>query len=121
MKYLVQATLKEDMASELFEEVRKGTLGTGSVAFGEYVRNMKQARVLDDGRVCWVEVCFCATPLNEERRYWEKYFDNITVEAAHTPQKCMDSNGSLNRACFACSCTEALERSLSNKGRPLIT
>jgi glucose-6-phosphate 1-dehydrogenase len=28
----------------------------------------------DDGRVQWVEVCYCATPLAEEREYWEPYF-----------------------------------------------
>jgi hypothetical protein len=53
----------------------KGTLGTGSVAFGEYVKNMRQARILEDGTVCWIEICFCPTPLNEGKPYWEEYFD----------------------------------------------
>lgn len=75
MRYLVKAKLKPSMAAELHEAISKGTLGTGSVAFGEYVRNMRQARLLEDGTVCWVEICFCATPLNEERPYWEKYFE----------------------------------------------
>jgi hypothetical protein len=54
-------------------EISKGTLGAGSVAFGEYVKNMKHARLLVDGTVSWIEVCFCAKSLNEEMPYWGKY------------------------------------------------
>ncbi len=119
MKYLVRAKLKESKLSELMQEIRSGTLGTGSVAFGEYVRNMKQARVLDDGTVCWIEICFCPVPLNEEKPYWEKYFENITVENAQDPKYCQDSNGEAKRACFECSCTEELEANMLSWGKPL--
>lgn len=121
MKYIVKAKLKEGKASELFEEIRRGTLGSGSVAFGEYVNNMNQARSLDDGTVCWIEICFCQTPLNEETPYWEKYFENITVENAQNPKYCQDSNGDLKRACFECSCTEELEEKMLSWGKPFIT
>ena len=36
---------------------------------------MQLARQRPDGRVQWVEVCFCSTPIEEERPYWEEYFD----------------------------------------------
>ena len=38
---------------------------------------------LPDGRVQWVEVCYCYTPLSEERPYWEKYFDLLKIQDAH--------------------------------------
>lgn len=120
MKYLVKVKLKESKASELFEEIRRGTLGTGSVAFGEYIKNMNHARMLDDGTVCWIEIRFCSIPLNEERPYWEKYFENITVENTQDPKYCQDSNGELKRACFGCSCTEELEEKMLNWGTPFI-
>jgi hypothetical protein len=120
MKYLVKAKPKESKRSELFEAIKNGTLGTGSVAFGEYVKNMTQARVLDDGTVCWIEICFCPTPLNEEMPYWEQYFDNIEIENAQDPKYCQDSNGELKRACFECSCTEDLEKKMLSWGKPFL-
>ena len=45
----------------------------GSVAGDEYLRNMAHARELGDGRAKWVEVCFCSTPLAEERAHWRKH------------------------------------------------
>lgn len=121
MKYLVRGKLIESRKSVLLEEVKSGTLGTGSVAFGEYVKNMRNSRLLDDGTVCWVEICFCATPLNEEMPYWEKYFKDIKIENAQDPKYCQDANGDLKRACFDCSCTDDLEDQMQNWGRPFIT
>jgi hypothetical protein len=121
MKYLVKAKVKESLRPELLQEIADGTLGTGSVAFGEYVKNMKQARVLDDGTVCWVEVCFCHSPLDEERPYWEKYFTDITIENARDPKYCQDANGERRRACLECSCTDALEEEMQSWGKPFIS
>ena len=121
MKYLVKAKLKAAKRHELLSEIEKGRLGRGSVAFGEYVKNMKQARVLDDGTLCWLEVCFCATPLDEERPYWEKYFEVISVENAQAPEYCQDANGEMKRACFECSCTEEMEDEMRGWGRPFIS
>jgi hypothetical protein len=109
MKYLIKARLKHRMQDELMAAIASGTLGTGSVAFGEYIKNMRQARVCDDGTICWVEVCFCKTPLHEEMPYWEKYFADIRVENAQDPKDCQDENGESKRACLDCSCTEELE------------
>jgi hypothetical protein len=120
MKYLVKAKVKESRKSELLEEIKNGTLGKGSVAFGEYVKNMQHARILEDGTVCWIEICFCSTPLNEEKPYWEKYFENIKIENAQDPQYCQDSNGESKRACFDCSCTQELEEKMLTWGKPFI-
>ncbi len=121
MKYLVKAKIKEPSKQDLLQEIADETLGHGSVAFGEYVKNMKQARVLDDGTVCWIEICFCPTPLNEEKAYWEKFFEIISIEKAQNPKYCQDSNGEQKRACFECSCTEKLEREMAGWGEPFIS
>jgi len=36
-----------------------------------------------DETVRWVEVCYCPTPLQEERPYWEEYFELVKVQDAH--------------------------------------
>ena len=54
---------------------------------------MAQARALPDGQVKWVETCFCATPLAEERPYWEDYFDLLSVKDAHARSRCRHENG----------------------------
>ena len=62
---------------------------------------------LDDGRVQWVEVCFCPTPLAEEREYWEEYFTLEKVQDAHARSRCRDLNGTEPWACCDCDCSRA--------------
>jgi hypothetical protein len=71
MRYLVQAHVKSGCENSLLRAIENESLGQGSVAGGEYLRNMRDARVGEDGTVRWVEVCYCPTPLQEERSYWE--------------------------------------------------
>jgi hypothetical protein len=78
---------------------------------------MAAARELPDGRVKWVETCFCASPLAEERPYWEEYFELISVKDAHARSRCRDQNGTEPWACLTCDCTERLERRLEKDGR----
>lgn len=120
MKYLVKARLIPSKKDALLAEIARGTLGSGSVAFGEYVKNMQQARILNDGTICWIEICFCQTPLAEERLYWEKYFDLISVEAARDPSGCMDACGKMKRGCFDCACTDRLEQEMLDWGQPFL-
>jgi len=117
VRYLVTARLKENQAEPLSRAVEDGTLGQGSVAGDEYLRNMDAARVLADGRVQWVEVCFCPTPLAEEREYWEEYFTLEKVQDAHTRSRCRDLNGTEPWACVDCDCSARLEARLATKGR----
>lgn len=98
-----------------------GSLGRGSVAGDEYLRNMEAARLLADGRVQWVEVCFCATPLAEERAYWEEYFELADVRDAHARSRCRDLDGSEPWACCDCDCTERLEARLRERGVQFLT
>jgi hypothetical protein len=104
----------------LLEAMERETLGAGSVAEGEYLRNMNEARVCADQTVRWVEVCYCPTPLQEERPYWEEYFELVKVQDAHDRRKCRDENGTEPWACGDCDCTARLEEKLKNAGKPFL-
>jgi hypothetical protein len=118
VRYLVTARVKPGRRAALDEAIDTGTLGAGSVAGNEYQDNMATARELADGRVKWVETCFCATPLAEERAYWAPYFDLLSVKDAHARSRCRDANGSEPWACCDCDCTDRLEQRLSTQGKP---
>ena len=118
MRYLVTARVKPGRAEPLAQAIDAGTLGRGSVAGGEYLRDMEVARELADGRVQWVEVCFCPTPLAEERAYWEEYLDLEKVQDAHARSRCRDLNGDEPWACVDCDCSARLEARLATRGRP---
>jgi len=120
MRYLVKARVKSGLEAELLRAIEEGTLGAGSVAGDEYLRNMGDARLCDDGTVQWVEVCFCDTPLEEERPYWEKFFDFEQVKDAHARERCRDLNGTEAWACGDCDCTEKLEREMKGWGKKFL-
>jgi hypothetical protein len=120
MRYLVKARVKEGREKQLLEAIEAGTLGKGSVAGDEYIYDMEQARVAEDGTAHWVETCFCATPLQEERPYWEEYFELITVKDAHNRKNCRDWNGTEPWACSNCDCTKRLEEHLHKRGEPFL-
>ncbi len=118
MRYLVTARVKAGRGPALARAIADGTLGSGSVAGGEYLRNMAAARTLPDGRVQWVETCFCAVPLDEERPYWDAYFDLLGVKDAHRRSACQHETGAQPWACSTCTCTQRLERRLETRGTP---
>ena len=90
MRYLVTARVRAGRHLDLRRAIHAGSLGAGSVAGDEYLRDMVSARELPDGRVKWVETCFCPTPLAEERPYWEAYFDLLAAKDAHARSRCRD-------------------------------
>jgi len=118
MRYLVTARLTPGQEGALARAIGDGSLGRGSVAGNEYFRTMDAARQLEDGRVQWVEVCYCPTPLAEEREYWEPYFTLDKVQDAHARSRCRDLNGSEPWACSGCDCTARLDARLATRGRP---
>jgi hypothetical protein len=73
MRYLVRARLIPGKEKALLRAINNGALGSGSVTGGEYIRVMGNARLLANGDVKWVEICYCKTPLNEELPYWKEY------------------------------------------------
>jgi hypothetical protein len=74
---------------------------------------MKMARVNGPGEVYWVETCFCDPPLDEERPYWEEFFEVLAVEDAHARRDCRHENGTQPWACCDCDCTKRLEEKLA--------
>ena len=116
MRYLVKARVKRGQHAALLRAINEGTLGQGSIAGDEYIYDMEQARLANDGSAHWVETCFCATPLAEERPYWEKYFELLSVKDAHSRRNCRDLNGTEPWACCACDCTARLEDRLASWG-----
>jgi hypothetical protein len=121
VRYLVTAKVKPGSADALADAIADGTLGEGSIAGDEYLRNMEAARQLDDGRVQWVEVCFCPTPLAEEREYWEEFFTLEKVQDAHVRSRCRDLTGEEPWACCDCDCSARLEARLATKGEPFLS
>src|ERR1700689_2312502 len=120
MRYLVRARVKPGREQALLDAIDSGALGRGSVAGDEYFRNMEQARLCADGTARWVEICFCYTPLAEERPYWEKYFELTRVQDAHDRRECRDYNGSEPWACVDCDCTARLESRLAESGESFL-
>jgi len=119
MRYLVRARVKPGREGDLLKAIEQETLGRGSVAEGEYLRNMQEARLSED-TASWVEVCYCPTPLQEEKPYWEQYFDLTRVQDAHDRRKCRDVNGTEPWSCGGCDCTARLEEKLKSSGTPFL-
>ena len=116
MRYLVTARVKPGMGGALARAIDDETLGAGSVAGDEYLRNMHAARIDKRGLVRWVEVCYCPTPLQEEREYWSPYFHLDKVQNAHARSRCRDLSGEEPWACSDCDCTARLEERLRQRG-----
>jgi len=117
MRYLVKARVKPGHHTDLLKAIETGDLGRGSIAGDEYQYDMEQARVDETGVAQWVETCFCSVPLAEERPYWEKYFDLLSVKDARARKNCRHENGTEPWACCDCDCTRKLEEKLRGMGK----
>jgi hypothetical protein len=120
MRYLVKARVKPGREQALLDAINDGSLGRGSIAGDEYLHDMQQARVGDDGVARWVETCFCATPLDEERPHWETFFELLDIRDAHSRRNCRHENGTEPWACCDCDCTKKLEERLQRSGRSFL-
>jgi hypothetical protein len=116
MRYLVKARVKPGREKALLDAISDGSLGRGSIAGDEYIYDVQQARLARDGTAHWVETCFCDTPLDEERPYWEKYFELLSIKDAHARRNCQHENGTEPWACCDCDCTAKLEAKLQTRG-----
>jgi hypothetical protein len=120
MRYLVKARVKSGKERALAKAIKEQTLGRGSIAGDECLDDMENARLQEDGTTVWVEVCYCPTPLQEERPYWEEFFDLIRIQDAHARRNCRHENGTEPWACSNCTCTKQLEERLQTRGKPFV-
>ena len=120
MRYLVKARVRSGKERALVRAIDNGTLGKDSIAGDEYMHNMREARVDESGVATWVETCFCESPLAEERPYWEKYFELLSIKDAHSRRNCRHENGTELWACCDCDCTKKLEEKLPTQGTPFL-
>jgi hypothetical protein len=120
MRYLVKARMKSGKEKALAKAIQAGTLGQGSIAGDEYLDDMEHARLQKAGTAVWVEVCYCPTPLQEERPYWEEFFQLLEVKDAHSRRNCRHENGTEPWACSNCTCTERLQKRLQTCGESFI-
>ena len=120
VRYLVKAKLRSGTSESLLRKIDNGTLGQGSIAGDEYLHNMREARVNESGVATWVETCFCDPPLEEERPYWEEFFDLLKVSDAHSRRNCRHENGTEPWACCDCDCTKKLEAKLQTQGHSFL-
>jgi hypothetical protein len=119
VRYLVKAKVKQGRTGPLLA-AKSGALGAGSIAGDEYRENMRTARVDATGIATWVETCFCQRPLDEERPYWEEFFDLLSIKDAHSRRNCRHENGTEPWACCDCDCTRKLEQKLAGEGESFL-
>ena len=120
MRYLVKARVKSGKERDLLRVIENGMLGKGSIAGDEYLYDMEQAQVNDQGMATWVETCFCDPPLAEERPYWEEYFELLSVKDAHSRRNCRHENRTEPWACCGCDCAKKLEERLAMQGNSFL-
>ena len=117
MRYLVTARVKPGRAAALADAIDDGTLGRGSVAGDEYLRNMAEARrtrrrARAVGRGLLLRDAACTKSAST----WEEYFMLEKVQDAHARSRCRDLNGTEPWSCGDCDCTARLEAHLARKG-----
>ncbi|MBI3126198.1 MAG: hypothetical protein HYZ11_01165 [Candidatus Tectomicrobia bacterium] len=121
MRYLVRARVKPGREEALLKAVESGALGRGSIAHGEFLRCMEEARLTEEGQVRWLEVCYCreafgpGQELAEELPYWREYFEAIDIRFARRLEDCEGYPH-----CGGCDCTLKLEARLAGTGRPFL-
>lgn len=122
MRYLVRAYVIKGKEIPLLNAIDSGSLGRGSIAYPTYITCMKNARLLDDGQVRWIEPCYCREAfgpggeLKEELPYWLEYFESFDIRYTTTLEKCEGFP-----SCGSCDCTEKLKAKLNRMGRNFYT
>lgn len=94
--------------------MENGSFGDG-FPYGDLREVLYDARVDDEGRVRWFEVCFCrkayGVAMKEELPFFEPYFTAIDVADARDPRGCKGYPH-----CYTCDCT----RKRTLPGRPFM-
>ena len=81
MHYTVQARLIPETAADLLRKLTDGTVTRQKPYGKEVVASMKRAVVDAEGVVRWSEVCYCPTPLEQERaNVYDQHFTAIETQ-----------------------------------------
>ena len=115
VRYLIKARVKPKCEKLLLNAIEDGVLGKESIAGDEYIYNMKEARVNEEGVATWVETCFCDPPLAEEHPYWEEYFELLNVKDAHSRRNCRHENASSRGPAAVATAPNGWKRNLAAK------
>jgi hypothetical protein len=83
MYYLVTARLTPDRATRFHHQLTDGTIAAQQPDGEEIVASMNRARLSDDGRVKWSEVCYCTKPLAHQRQtVYDRFFTELHATEA---------------------------------------
>lgn len=114
IRYIMSAYLKPEQARALQLAIADGSFGAG-FPYGDLREVLYDARVDDDGRVRWIEVCYCraayGVAMKEELPFFQPYFTAIDVADARDPRGCKGYPH-----CYECDCT----RKKKLPGRPFM-
>ena len=80
MYYNVVARFKPEAAAEFRSKLLDGTIESQKPDGREIVASMNRAVVNAAGEVVWSETCYCATPLEHERKtVYDHFFTGLTT------------------------------------------
>ena len=83
MHYTVRARLIPETAAEFLRKLTDGSVAQQEPYGREVVASMKRAVVDAEGVVRWSEVCYCPTPLEQERaNVYDQHFTAIETQEA---------------------------------------
>ena len=81
MHYTVQARLIPGTAADFLRKLTDGTVAAQKPYGKEVVASMKRAVIDKEGVVRWSEVCYCPTPLEQERaNVYDRHFTDIETQ-----------------------------------------
>ena len=81
MHYTVQARLIPGTAADFLRKLTDGTVEKQKPYGKEVVASMQRAVIDEEGVVRWSEVCYCPTPLEQERaNVYDQHFTAIETE-----------------------------------------
>jgi hypothetical protein len=79
MDYRVKARVLEGKEKTLREAIETGALGKGEIFEKEMQGAMQEARV-SNGLITFYEICYCPSPLQEEREYYDRYLEILEAQ-----------------------------------------
>ena len=81
MIYQVKAKFNYDKAQEFYQKLTYGIIERQRPDGPEIVSSMNRATIDDNGDINWTELCYCPTPLQNERAtVYDTYFTDLITK-----------------------------------------